>query len=69
MKALTRALQIYVRQDVRPKAIAVCKSILEIDPRHPQVQQILTFLNETRRNDRGRTAAPAAPPEPEACPH
>ena len=29
VKALTRALQIYVRQDLRPKAIAVCKGILE----------------------------------------
>jgi EAL domain-containing protein (putative c-di-GMP-specific phosphodiesterase class I)/CRP-like cAMP-binding protein len=65
VKALTRALQIYVRQDLRPKAIAVCKSILEIDPRHPQIRQILTFLNETRRDDQGRTPAPAAVSEPE----
>jgi cAMP-dependent protein kinase regulator len=49
VKALGRALQVYSRAKMRSKAAAVCRLILEIDPRNQQVPRVLERLSDLHR--------------------
>jgi CRP-like cAMP-binding protein len=48
------------------KAIAVCKVILEIDPKHTQTQERLAALHAKRASDAAAKAAPVVPDASEA---
>ena len=58
VKAFTRALTSYTLEKTYSKAAAVCKLILEIEPRNRQILQILGCLHDQRRE----AAAPAPSP-------
>jgi CRP-like cAMP-binding protein len=45
VEALGRAAERYMSQDLVPKAIATCKIILSIDPRHTETQRRLSALH------------------------
>ena len=45
VEALGRAAERYMSQDLVPKAIATCKVILSIDPRHTETQRRLSALH------------------------
>jgi CRP-like cAMP-binding protein len=51
VQALSRAMESYARKDLLLKAIAVCKVILEIDPKHTRAQQKLATLHTARMGD------------------
>ncbi len=57
VKALTRALTVYLRSNARNKAVAVCKLILQIDRHNQQAPQVLELLRDTRDRE--------AEPDPE----
>ncbi len=59
VKAFARAASGYARGDVLLKAIAVCKIILGIDPRHTQTQEMLAALHASQA-----TPVPPSAPRP-----
>jgi CRP-like cAMP-binding protein len=62
-KALARAVDLYAKADLLLKAIAVCKIILDIDPRHSKTQQMLAAFHASHaRAQASPLAAPASPP-------
>lgn len=63
VKAFARAASGYARGDVLLKAIAVCKIILGIDPRHTQTQEMLAALHASQT-----TPVPQSPPRPSRIP-
>jgi cAMP-dependent protein kinase regulator len=70
--ALTRAADLYSRQGFLLKAIAVCKMILELDPRRTEVEERLAALHAARfatQRPAGVIRAVVAPelPLPEAA--
>jgi cAMP-dependent protein kinase regulator len=62
IKALSRAAAGYAKRDVLLKAIAVCKTILAIDPKHTRTLDLLASLYATRDTTVPGTASPARPP-------
>jgi len=65
IKAFSRAAAGYAKADVLLKAVAVCKIILGIDPKHTHTQELLASLYAAQ----GRPAQPVAPsPRPDAPP-
>jgi EAL domain-containing protein (putative c-di-GMP-specific phosphodiesterase class I)/CRP-like cAMP-binding protein len=62
--ALTRALKVFVRQHKRNKAVAVCRLMLEINPRNPQVAPVLEWLDRQHDEEPEPAAEPAAAPAP-----
>ena len=78
IKAFSRAAAAYARQDVLLKAVAVCKIILGIDPKHTRTQEMLASLyaaqggpssSEQSSLPPTRTAAaPAVTPQPTVVP-
>jgi cAMP-dependent protein kinase regulator len=67
--ALTRALTAYARRGMRNKAVAVCKLILEIDPRNPRMPSVLAWLTDPRRAEATPEPEPAPPPPSEPSAH
>gem|GEM_PF-952594 len=61
LDALARAAKAYVAMDLVVKAIAICKMMLAVDPKHPAA---LAWLNQLRSP--GPQAAVAPPPAPPA---
>jgi CRP-like cAMP-binding protein len=57
VKAFSRAANGYAKDDLLIKAIAVCKIILGIEPKHTQTQEMLAALYASQKQ-------PAAPPVP-----
>lgn len=49
VKAFRRAVSGYAKSDLLLKAIAVCKIILGIDPKHQVAQELLTFFYASQR--------------------
>ena len=49
IKALGRALNAYAKHDLLLKAIAVCKIILSIDPKHSRTQELLAAFYASQR--------------------
>ena len=49
LKALGRAVRAYAKNDLLLKAIAVCKIILSIDPKHSHTQELLASFYESQR--------------------
>jgi CRP-like cAMP-binding protein len=49
VKAFARAASGYAKSDLLLKAIAVCKIILGIDPKHTQTQEMLTALHASQK--------------------
>jgi len=49
IKALGRAVRAYAKKDLLLKAIAVCKIILGIDPKHSHTQELLASFYESQR--------------------
>jgi CRP-like cAMP-binding protein len=73
--ALGRAAERYMSQGLVPKAIATCRMILSIDPRHTATQERLGALNDASParfpvdpRPRPATAAPSAPVPPQPAP-
>jgi CRP-like cAMP-binding protein len=62
IKAFSRAAAAYARQDVLLKAIAVCKIILGIDPKHTRTQELLASLHAAQGGP-----GPSSPGEPVAA--
>ncbi len=63
------AAEAYARQGFLIKAIALCKTILDIDPQHTETQGVLATLNQAQAKGRGQTSpfgvgapAPSQPP-------
>jgi len=64
VKALGRAVEAYARSGLQLKAIAVCKVILGIDPKHTSTLERLASLQPVQ----GKPQAPASPPAPIPAP-
>ena len=62
IKALTRAVDTYARDDLLLKAIAVCKIILDIDPQHSKTQQALAAFYTSHNGAQPGAAVPAPVP-------
>lgn len=62
--ALGRAAELYGRTGALPKAIALCKLILGLDPRHTETQARLSALQGGPAPARGSVLAPGRPPLP-----
>jgi CRP-like cAMP-binding protein len=62
--ALGRAAELYGRAGALPKAIALCKLILGLDPRHTETQARLAALQSGPAPERAIGLAPARPPLP-----
>ncbi|HEU4382469.1 MAG TPA: cyclic nucleotide-binding domain-containing protein [Anaeromyxobacteraceae bacterium] len=56
----------YARQGLLIKAIAVCKVILEVDPFHQDIQQVLAALYARRQAAPAAAATPGRTPAPDA---
>src|SRR5687767_1462507 len=57
-----KVAHIYAEDGLLLKAIAACKGILEIDPKHQATQQMLADLYAKKTGGRPAPAAAAAPP-------
>ena len=70
IKAMGRAATAYAKQDVMLKAIAVCKTILAIDPKHTHTQEMLATLCAAQGGPSPPAVArtPAAPAQPRVAP-
>lgn len=64
VKAFTRAASGYAKSDVLLKAIAVCKIILGIDPKHTQTQEMLAALHASQRQPGPAVPLPKRIPTP-----
>src|SRR5512141_2262445 len=63
VKAFSRAAAAYARQDVLLKAIAVCKIILGIDPKHTHTLELLASLYAAQAGpSQAAAAVPAEAP-------
>jgi EAL domain-containing protein (putative c-di-GMP-specific phosphodiesterase class I)/CRP-like cAMP-binding protein len=60
MAALTRALKAYTRQQMRNKAVAVCRLMLELDPRNPEIPAVLAWLS-SKQDDESAPGLDAVP--------
>ena len=66
IKALGRAVKAYAGNDLLPKAIAVCKIILSVDPKHSHTQELLDSFYAAQRKpaDPGVPLPKRTPPPP-----
>ena len=62
IKSFSRAAAAYAKQDVLLKAIAVCKIILAIDPKHTRALDLLASLHAAQEGYARPEQAPAARP-------
>jgi CRP-like cAMP-binding protein len=70
LKALGRAVNAYAKTGLVLKAIAVCKIILGIDPRHAHTQELLDafYVAQRRPTDPGVPLPKRTPPPPSVMP-